>query len=258
MNYFPFHLGDYAAHTAHLEPLEDLAYRRMLDQYYLRECPLPKEPAEVARLIRMRANVVEVEAVLREFFTQTSDGWINTRADQEILRMRDKQAKARASAEASVAARQAKANKTSSTPAERTLNERSTGVELPTPTPTPINNSVAIATGGEPPKRPDPAEIIFGYGLSLLINAGTSERQGRSFLGGLRKAHGDEALIDKLRECAKAKPLQPLEWLAAALPPPGSGIRAGPVTPNRQEALERRNRSVADAWAAEGAGHAAV
>lgn len=36
MNYFPFHVGDYAAHTAHLEPLEDLAYRRMLDAYYLR------------------------------------------------------------------------------------------------------------------------------------------------------------------------------------------------------------------------------
>lgn len=29
----------------------------------------------------------------------------------------------------------------------------------------------------------------------------------------------DPALIDKLRECIKAKPLQPLEWLAAALPP---------------------------------------
>ena len=42
MNYYPFHLGDYAAHTAHLEPMEDLAYRRMLDAYYLREAPLPR------------------------------------------------------------------------------------------------------------------------------------------------------------------------------------------------------------------------
>jgi uncharacterized protein YdaU (DUF1376 family) len=41
MNYYPFHVGDYAAHTAHLEPMEDLAYRRMLDAYYLRESPLP-------------------------------------------------------------------------------------------------------------------------------------------------------------------------------------------------------------------------
>lgn len=76
--------------------------------------------------------------------------------------------------------------------------------------------------GGKPPKLTDPKEIIFGYGLSLLVNAGTPEKQARSFLGGLDKAHGSDALIDKLRECAKAKPLQPLEWLAAALPPPSS------------------------------------
>jgi uncharacterized protein YdaU (DUF1376 family) len=74
VNYYPFHLGDYAAHTAHLEPMEDLAYRRMLDLYYLRECALPAEPAEVARLIRMRGNVAEVEAVLREFFTSDDAG----------------------------------------------------------------------------------------------------------------------------------------------------------------------------------------
>ena len=56
----------------------------------------------------------------------------------------------------------------------------------------------------------------------MLVNAGTPDKQARSFLGGLRKAHGDDALIDKLRDCAKAKPLQPLEWLAAALPPPAA------------------------------------
>lgn len=139
MNYYPFHVGDYTAHTAHLEPLEDLAYRRMLDQYYLREAALPVEPADVARLIRMRGNLVEVTAVLQEFFTLTEGGWVSARCDAEILRMQDKQTKAKASAEASVAARQARANKPRSTNAEPTLSERSADVELPTPTPTPVN-----------------------------------------------------------------------------------------------------------------------
>ena len=137
MNYFPFHVGDYTAHTAHLEPMEDLAYRRMLDQYYLRESALPADHAEVARLIRLRGNVAEVTAVLQEFFTLTDGGWVSGRCDDEILRMQDKQTKAKASAEASVAARQAKTNKHRSTNAKPTLNERSTDVELPTPTPTP-------------------------------------------------------------------------------------------------------------------------
>lgn len=150
MNYYPFHLGDYAAHTAHLEPLEDLAYRRMLDAYYLREAPLPADPAEVARLIRLRQNMAEVEAVLREFFMLTDEGWSHARCDEEIERMQDKQAKARASAAASVNARRAKAQTAmndGSASVERSLTERSTDVELPTPTPTPILITSPIGDG---------------------------------------------------------------------------------------------------------------
>ena len=121
MNYYPFHLGDYAAHTAHLEPMEDLAYRRMLDAYYLREGPLPPDVAEVARLVRMRQNVADVEAVLREFFSLSDDGWVHERCAAEISKMQDKQAKAKASAEASVSARKAFA--------QRSLNERSTNAQ---------------------------------------------------------------------------------------------------------------------------------
>lgn len=95
-------------------------------------------------------------------------------------------------------------------------------------------------------KLTDPGEIIFGYGLSLLTNAGTKEATARSFLGGLRKVHGDPALIDKLRSCAKEKPLQPLEWLAAALPPPNVAGK-----PNAQEALEASNKAVLAKFLAE-------
>ena len=104
--------------------------------------------------------------------------------------------------------------------------------------------SVPDGTGGKPPMSPD--EIIFGYGVPLLVNAGSADKAARSFLGGLRKGHGDEALIDALRNCLREKPLQPLEWLAAALPPAGA-----PTKPNRQEALEQRNRKVAEEWAEE-------
>lgn len=243
MNYYPFHIGDYIAHTAHLDPIEDCAYRRLLDAYYLNEGPLPADAADVARKIRMKANAADVERVLNEFFTLTDDGWLHARCDEEIARMRDKQAKARASAEASIRARQAKANANAHTNnsdrtndananEEQAQSERSTNAELPTPTPTPLVNSIPNGTGGKPPKTTDPSEIIFGYGLSMLVNAGTPDKQARSFLGGLRKVHGDDALIDKLRDCAKAKPLQPLEWLAAALPPPASAGKAGPKTEN--------------------------
>ena len=86
-----------------------------------------------------------------------------------------------------------------------------------------------------------PDEIIFGYGVPLLTNAGVADKQARSFLGGLRKTHGDDALVNTLRECIRAKPLQPLEWLAAALPPAGIKPKL-----NKQEALEASNRAVVD------------
>lgn len=237
MNYYPFHIGDYIAHTAHLDPIEDCAYRRLLDAYYMAESTLPTDVAACARLIRMKANVADVEQVLGEFFVLTESGWSHKRCDAEIARMQDKQAKAKASAEASVNARKAKAAKPDAkdgASVEHPLSERQTNVELPTPTPTPtpINDSVPNGTGCSAAKITDPAEIIFGYGLSMLVNAGTAEKQARSFLGGLRKAHGDEALIDKLRDCAKAKPLQPLEWLAAALPPPAAGGSRAPKSEN--------------------------
>lgn len=83
------------------------------------------------------------------------------------------------------------------------------------------------------PKTTNPDEIIFGYGVPLLVVAGSSDKHARSFLAGLRKAHGDATLIDTLRDCIRAKPLQPLEWLAKALPPPNA------TTPGDAETARR-------------------
>lgn len=121
MNYYPFNIGDYLAHTAHLSVVEDCAYRRLIDTYYLTEKALPLDVKACARLIRMREHEAEVAAVLAEFFTETPGGWTQARCDEEILRYQDKNSKARASAAASVKSRQANA--------QRTFNERSTNVD---------------------------------------------------------------------------------------------------------------------------------
>ena len=120
MNYYPFHVGDYTSHTAHLEPMEDLAYRRLMDLYYTTESPLPSA-TECARLIRMKAFLNEVAGVLTEFFHETPAGWVSDRCEHEIAAYREKQTKASASGKASAIARQLKN--------ERILNERSTNVQ---------------------------------------------------------------------------------------------------------------------------------
>ena len=99
--------------------------------------------------------------------------------------------------------------------------------------------SEAKASGASATKNLTPDEIIFGYGVPMLTTAGTAEKQARSFLGGLRKSHGDEAVVNALRECIRAKPLQPLEWLAGALKPKVAG---------KQSAVESRNAAAAARW----------
>lgn len=102
MNYYEHHLGDYLRDTAHLSMVEDGAYRRLLDVYYVKEQPLPLEPRDVFRLVRAstKNDRDAVLVVLREFFTEAADGWRHKRCDAEIERFKDKQAKAKRSAEA--------------------------------------------------------------------------------------------------------------------------------------------------------------
>ena len=83
MNFFPFHVGDYAVHTRHLTLMEDLAYRRMLDLYYTTEKPLPCAE-QTARLIGMREHVAEVSAVLADFFVERDGVYVQSRCDAEI------------------------------------------------------------------------------------------------------------------------------------------------------------------------------
>jgi uncharacterized protein YdaU (DUF1376 family) len=99
MHYYQFNIGDYAGHTAHLDPLEDIAYRRMLDYCYLNECGLPETTESIARVIRMRTHCECIATVLQEFFFRHDDGtWHHTRVDSEILAYKGKSAKASQSA----------------------------------------------------------------------------------------------------------------------------------------------------------------
>ena len=98
MHYFPFSPKDYMSKTSFLEPMEDLAYRRMLDYCYLNERPLPIDIAEIALLISMRTHSDSITVVLRYFFELTDYGYINDRVERDIKAYRAKSAKARASA----------------------------------------------------------------------------------------------------------------------------------------------------------------
>jgi uncharacterized protein YdaU (DUF1376 family) len=132
VHFYNWNIADYASHTGHLSPIEDIAYRRMLDLYYLHEEKLGRTAKVVARDIRMEAHEAEVRAVLAEFFDRTPDGYVNKRAEHEIARYREKCEKA------------ANAGRTS---AQRRLNGRSTNGQ-PTSTQEPRTSTTPTPPSG--------------------------------------------------------------------------------------------------------------
>lgn len=84
MIWYKFHLGDYITHTTHLSDAEDLAYRRLLDLYYMSEKQIPLNTELVSRKIRIDLDITE--SVLGEFFERTETGYFNHRCDAEVAK----------------------------------------------------------------------------------------------------------------------------------------------------------------------------
>lgn len=137
MHYYQFNIGDYASHTRHLTVIEDIAYRRLLDAYYLQERPFNANVSSVARQINMREHEPDVKTILEEFFILCEDGWRNERADKEIDKFHDKSKKASDAGKAS---------------AEQRKNKRSTDVEQTFNQPITINQE-PITKNQEPIKK---------------------------------------------------------------------------------------------------------
>jgi uncharacterized protein YdaU (DUF1376 family) len=103
MNFYPFHIGDYISHTSHLTDEEDLAYRRMIDLYYMTEQPF-NDSSTIAR--RIRSSVETVESILHEFFEFCADDcWHSKRVDEEIAKYHSRLDQASKAGKASAEAR---------------------------------------------------------------------------------------------------------------------------------------------------------
>lgn len=225
-----------------------MAYLRLLWMYYDTEKPLPNKPCVLA--LKIGSDEELIQLLLDSFFVPSDGEWRHERCDEEIQKYHDY-----IKSQSERGKQGGRPKKTRGfTPVNPVVNDGNTsaypednhGKPDVNPNRYPLSdnqvNSVPNGTGAKAPLTPD--EIIFGYGVPMLTNAGTLDKQARSFLGGLRKAHGDDEVVNALRDCIREKPLQPLEWLAKRLPPKGA-----PPKLNKQEALEKRNGDIGRAWA---------
>lgn len=121
--YMPLFVADYLADTAHLSAAEHGGYMLLIMNYWQRQRPLPNDDKKLARIARMTdGEWLDARETILELFVIDGAELRHKRVEAELTRLAEKSGKARGAAEKSVLARQANA--------QRTLNERSTNVEL--------------------------------------------------------------------------------------------------------------------------------
>tara|TARA_R110002012_G_C11617052_1_gene608604 strand:+ start:343 stop:1107 length:765 start_codon:yes stop_codon:yes gene_type:complete len=167
MHYFQFNIGDYASHTSRLTPLEDLAYRRMLDLYYLNEQPLNGCVTDVARELGLSEHVNEVEYILSKFFTKTEKGFSQKRIDLEIKKYKSNSRNKSKAGKASAKARAAKASG-KATGVEQALNTEVTNEQLNINHKPITNNHKPITSLINKDKEPKAPKFDFKNELLLL------------------------------------------------------------------------------------------
>jgi uncharacterized protein YdaU (DUF1376 family) len=163
MHYYQFNIGDYSSHTKGLSLIEDLAYRRMIDEYFLAERPFNGCSTDVARLLGLREHEAEVSYVLNRYFVQDGNLWRHLRIDADIAEYHQKQEKRSNAGKKSAESRQI------STGVEHVLNGCSTDVELTiNHKPITINQEEQEHTSSALPSDPCPQqEIIELYQATL-------------------------------------------------------------------------------------------
>lgn len=197
MYHYPFHLRDYVTKTRHLSLMEDLAYRRLLDAYYTAEGPLPSTPQDCARLIVMREQAVEVEAVLREFFVLTDRGWENPRCEEELAKYRKLADSAR---RANVSRWGSRSESTSGSTSEST-----SGSDLE-------RNADQIATKNQKPRIKKTPQPPAGEGFDEFWSAYPRKESKSTALASWNRIKPDATLRAKILASVAARS-QTKEWL---------------------------------------------
>ena len=159
MNFFKLYMGDYQRDTAALTIAQHGAYFLMLQHYYSTEEPLPTGK-DLHRMLRAqdKRDRDAIDAVVRKFWTETEEGLINTRADEEIAKA-NKQAETNARI-----AREREERRRQKEASDETSTKRATNRQ---PSQTPDTRHQSSSTTTEPDWRVRIAELQRHAGPGL-------------------------------------------------------------------------------------------
>jgi uncharacterized protein YdaU (DUF1376 family) len=261
VNFYKRFIGDIQRDTGHLSCAEMGVYDRLLDHYYATEQPLPPDIDACCRIARAMTKDERkaVESILRQFFTLNETGYMQGRAERELLEAQPKLNAARTNG--------AKGGRPKKNPSgnKNETQEKPTGFLNETqhessPEPEPELKPSGMERGSVNQPSPNPALTSPGLVCKALREAGMQS---------VNPTHptlialvGAGATIDEFLDVAVEQKARPdgkfnfayvvntvkgrREDAARLVLHQGAMPTAG--QPNKQEALENRNRQVAQEW----------
>ena len=228
----PLNIGDYRKDTAHLGAAEHGAYL-LLIMHYWQTGGLPDDDRQLSRIACMNDREWKrSRSIVQAFF---HDGWKHKRIDRELAHAHDVISKRRA------AAQQRYSKSDASASANAGSKECAKGGDTRVPPSPTHKHSEAIASGGEPPKLPDPRELLWEAGPGALVAMGASEKEARSNIGRWLKTHQPGAVLDAIQRARDHGTKDPIPLVGRILQPV-NGASHGTL----RTAAEPRKPSVLD------------
>lgn len=257
MNYYKHHIGDYDSATAHLSMMEDGAYRRLISLYYRKEQLIPLDVVQACRLVRAVSDQEResVIAVLREFFTETPDGWRHSRCDKEIAEAAEIADRNRNNGKSGGRPRRiGNPSETQGKPSGLFLgsqNEPKPNPDLTHDTGAPLSSGnlshkplatsheeakeLPSSTAEKPGEEPD---LIWSHGLAWMKRKGVADGKARGTIG-LAIKETDRLTVATLLQQAEADDVvEPVAWLLAAVKHRKSNVAQLSLVPSAPEPVK--------------------
>jgi uncharacterized protein YdaU (DUF1376 family) len=276
--WMPLWIGAYLADTMNLSRDSHGGYLLLLFAYWRNKGPLVDDDEDLANIVKATApgEWKKLRPRLAKFFTIEDGVWRHKRADEELAKAGVHKAAATTRGKAGAAAKWEKerARRAAAAAFAKQCNEDASSnaqaalVQYPTPPPSPVVGEAIASppTGSGATHTADGEYIGEGEplpGIAYGAVAGAIRRAGLASIDpgypAFRAlvdagATQDEFIAYVPEALTKSKPAQ---WLIAAVQGErerAAGMAArlhrGPM-PNKQEAIEQRNRAVGDEWLAE-------
>ena len=260
MHYYKRNLGDYYKRAGRLSMIEHGAYTLLIDASIDRErCPRDEDEAAAWCGARTTEERDAVSAVLALMFSKTADGYTNELIAAALLTYAAKCATNASIAQAREATKRARVVNETCTTGDETCTKQHLTQELSNS----LTQEKDKSKDKEPRKKRGAAAQLVG--VEQLVAEGVDKTHAADWLA-VRKEKRlplTQTCWDAVKDEAQKAGITPAEAVKVSAERPWAGFKAswldekrapgGGVASqnlNRQEALEARNRAVADRWLA--------